>query len=303
MKNILITGAAGFIGSNLALALQVKYPDAYIVGIDDFSSGDYKNLQGFKGEIAAFDMSNPIVLTYFSGIKWDYVIHLASITDTTVTNQKEMIYTNVEGFRNALILAEHAKAPVLFASSCAVYGKRDTILEEEDKLAPVNVYGFSKVQLENLAANFHKMTGLPVCGLRFSNIYGLNEGGKFKSASMIYQIIEQYTRYERCHLFKDGNQKRDWFYIGDLISLILNCMETQANGIYNAGSGVSYSFNELSGKIAFYLKKKPEICYLENPYQGAYQEFTQTCMEKVRHELKWVPRYILDTALKEMICP
>ncbi|HEV09652.1 MAG TPA: NAD-dependent epimerase/dehydratase family protein, partial [Sulfurihydrogenibium azorense] len=103
--NILITGGAGFIGSNLALKLQRDYPDSKIVIVDDFSSANFKNLKGFKGIVYACDVSTDEIFFKLDDFKPDVIFHLASITDTTVTDQEYMIRRNVDGFKHILELA------------------------------------------------------------------------------------------------------------------------------------------------------------------------------------------------------
>lgn len=298
MNSILITGGAGFIGSNLALKIQSLHPLCKITIIDDFSTGDYKNLIGYKGDILTLDVSNPLIFNYLSGFKFDYIVHLASITNTTIKDQKEMMFSNVEGFRNILIHATATDTPVIYASSCAVYGKRNNILNENDKLAPANIYGFSKMIMENIAA---KVTSVPVCGLRFSNVFGHNEGSKGSSASMVYQIIRQLKENGWVALFEFGDQSRDWNWVENIIDQIIFCIEKKASGIYNAGSGSSYSFNGVAKSVAYELGIEPKIQYIPNPYKDSYQEYTECDMAKIYTDLGFDTKHGFFDAIKTII--
>src|ERR1051325_11571176 len=122
MRNILVTGGAGIIGSNLVLALQATHPDAQIVVVDDFRSGDFRNLQGYRGDLVAGDVSRLDWQAHFKDRVFDAIFHEASITDTTVHDQLLQTHDNVEGFRRVLNFAEPTHTPVVYASSAATYG-------------------------------------------------------------------------------------------------------------------------------------------------------------------------------------
>src|SRR5262249_10260261 len=148
------TGGAGFIGSNLALTLQAACPDARIVVVDDFRSGDFKNLPGFRGDFVAADVSRLDWEARFRARPFDAIFHEASITDTTVHDQFLQTHDNVEGFRRLLEFAAVTRAPVVYASSAATYGTGGGRMAEDLTPAPANVYAFSKVQLDNLARQY-----------------------------------------------------------------------------------------------------------------------------------------------------
>src|SRR5580698_8879161 len=141
---ILVTGGAGFIGSNLAKRL-VKDGHEVVV-LDNFSSGDFRNLVGFGGEVVSGGCDHTL-----AG-RFDAIFHQASITDTTVTDQLHMMNNNVEGFRHVLSWAAHWKAQVIWASSAAVYGNQPAPNRMTDVPNPLNVYGYSKLAMERLAA-------------------------------------------------------------------------------------------------------------------------------------------------------
>src|SRR2546421_7943691 len=116
-SNFLVTGGAGFIGSNLTLALQEKFPDARLTVIDDFRSGDFKNLRGYRGDLVAADLASLDWRMQFGEEKFDGIFHLASITDTTLHDQFPQVHDNVESFRRLLNFARPSKTRIVYASS------------------------------------------------------------------------------------------------------------------------------------------------------------------------------------------
>ena len=216
MKNILVTGAAGFIGSNLTLKLQELHPDARIVAMDDFRSGSFKNLQGFKGDFVAADVSRLDWQKQFKDLAFDAIFHEASITDTTEHDQFLQSHDNIEAFRRLLEFAEPHLTPIVYASSAATYGISSTaeVNREDQPPAPANVYAFTKVQLDNLGrAAARKSPAWRIVGLRYFNVYGPREPHKKAAASMIYQLYTQMKMGKRPRVFRGGEHKRDFVYV------------------------------------------------------------------------------------------
>src|SRR5262245_15106717 len=145
MQRILVTGGAGFIGSNLALELQERFPEADITVADDFRSGDFRNLRGFRGDFVAADLSRVDWHAQFRDAQFDAIFHEASITDTTEHNQFLQAHDNIEAFRRLLEFAGSSQVPVVYASSAATYGISSGANQETQEPAPANIYAFSKV--------------------------------------------------------------------------------------------------------------------------------------------------------------
>src|SRR5207244_4295104 len=142
--NFVITGGAGFIGSNLTLALQEKFPDARLTVIDDFRSGNFKNLAGYRGDFVAQNLARLDWREQFGDEKFDAIFHLASITDTTNHDQFEQAHDNVESFRRLLEFARPNQTRVIFASSASIYGATTETSAESTVAARAHIYAFYK---------------------------------------------------------------------------------------------------------------------------------------------------------------
>src|SRR6266571_8788420 len=147
--NFVVTGGAGFIGSNLTLALQEKFPDARLTVIDDFRSGDFKNLAGYRGDFVAQNLATLDWHDQFGDEKFDAIFHLASITDTTNHDQFEQVHDNIESFRRLLNFARPTKTRIIYASSASIYGAATEANMESNGAAPANIYSFSKAIMDN----------------------------------------------------------------------------------------------------------------------------------------------------------
>src|ERR1043165_3333235 len=248
MRNILVTGGAGFIGSNLTLTWQDKYPEAQITVVDDFRSGEFKNLRGFRGDFVTADVSRLDWHAQFKDSVFDAIFHEASITDTTVHDQNLQAHDNIEGFRKLLEFAAPSHTPVVYASSAATYGivQEAGPLNEGRPAAPANIYAFSKAQLDNLARRTAAANpSWRIVGLRYFNVYGPNEVHKKAAASMIYQHYMQMKAGKRPRVFRGGEQKRDFVYVKDVVAMTMSALGAPRNGVYNCGSGQPFSFNEI----------------------------------------------------------
>ncbi|WP_457595322.1 ADP-glyceromanno-heptose 6-epimerase, partial [Hydrogenimonas sp.] len=256
-KTILITGGAGFIGSNLAFWFQENFPEAKVVIFDLFRTGEtfsngnlrsfghYKNLQGFRGEIISGDITKKEDLARLEDFSFDYIFHEAAISDTTVSDQKIMIDTNLNAFKDLLKMAQRMGAAMIYASSGATYGNApapQTVGRED----PANIYGFSKLAMDHLAYDWMRRSDLPIVGLRYFNVYGPREFFKNKTASMVLQFGHQILAGKNPRLF-EGSDKilRDFIYIDDVIQANIKACEPKRSGVYNVGTGKARSFQDI----------------------------------------------------------
>jgi ADP-L-glycero-D-manno-heptose 6-epimerase len=297
--NFLVTGGAGFIGSNLVLTLQEKYPDARLTVIDDFRSGDFKNLRGYCGDFVAGDLAALDWRAQFGDEKFDAIFHLASITDTTVHDQFPQVHDNVESFRRLLRFARPDRTRIVYASSAATYGAATGANLETDEAAPANVYAFSKVIMDNLARRAAADDPQwKIVGLRYFNVYGPREAHKGMPASMVLHLSRQMKAGKRPRIFKHGEQKRDFVYVKDIVQGTLRALEAKESGIYNLGSGQARSFNELIAILNQSLGTNFEPEYFDNPH-AHYQNHTEADLTQVRQSLGYTSQFSLESGVAD----
>jgi len=301
MIKILVTGGAGFIGSNV-IAHLIEL--GYIVDVeDDFSSGSWRNIVK-KNVLLVFDPDYE---------EYDIIVHLASTTDTSQDNQKMVIKNNISHFQKILnSVPRHLsfKPLVIYASSASIYGKRSLdspAMKEDDDLDPDTTYAFTKFHMEKLAKDERRHYGGNVVGLRFFNVFGQNERGKGKSASMITQIYDQIEKDGVVKLFKGGHQMRDFVHVNDVSYLITSIIfehlknkKKEFQAVYNVGSGESISFNDLVKLIGKGRKFEPVIEYKESVVPW-FQAFTKADISRAKEDFNWSPQFTLEARILRYI--
>jgi ADP-L-glycero-D-manno-heptose 6-epimerase len=290
---VLVTGGAGFVGSNLAGRLVSLGHDTVV--LDDFSSASWVNLVDFIGDVLTCDLAGDISKLQ-AAKPFDVVFHQASITDTTVMDQRKMMHTNVEGFRALLDLATGWGSRVIWASSAATYGRGPAPMKESGAAAPLNVYGYSKLAMERLAERYADRLRHPIVGLRYFNVYGPGEAHKGKFASMIHQLAKLMRAGKRPRIFTDGEQKRDFVYVDDAVQANLKAMTARARGVFNVGSGAAASFNEVVEQLNRVLKTDLPPEYFENPYDF-FQTWTQADLSVARAGIGYDPQFDLSRGI------
>ena len=290
---VLITGGAGFIGCNLARRLASK--GAQVVVADDFSSAHWTNLTAFAGDVVTLDVAGDH--THLSRlVPADVILHQASITDTTVMDQRRMMHNNVEGFRAILDLAVAWKSKLIWASSASIYGQGSSPMKECQAPDPLNVYAYSKLAMERLAASYAGKLMKPIIALRYFNVYGPGEDHKGKFASMIHQLAKQMRGGKRPRIFTDGKQRRDFVYIDDVVEANMRAIQCETGGVYNVGSGHAEDFNRVVAELNRVLKTNLEPDYFANP-SGFTQDCTQADLTQSNKVLGYQSKFDLATGM------
>lgn len=309
-KNILITGGAGFIGSNLALYFQKHHPQARVCVFDKFrddtyfpngnpmSLGHFKNLLDFRGEVIVGDLTKD--LHKIKERDFDYIFHQAAISDTTATDQKLMLETNFEAFVNLYEIAKQSGAMLIYASSAGTYGNSPAPNGVGVGEVPENVYGYSKLQMDRFTRQvLEQDSEIPLIGLRYFNVYGEREFYKDKTASMILQLGLQALEHKKVRLFKHGEQLRDFVYVKDVVQANVKAIEARESGVYNVGAGKARSFNDIVTILRQHLGDF-EVEYIDNPYTF-YQNHTQADITLSEQCLSYTPRFSLEQGIEAYI--
>ena len=313
-KTILITGAAGFIGSNLCFCFQEHFPKATVVALDCFRSGEtfsngnlksfghFKNLIGFNGIVISGDINDKTLLKQLKEqYNFDYIFHQAAISDTTASEQDLMIKTNVNAYEDLLKLAIHHGANMIYASSAATYGDSDRF--EVGFEQPNNVYGFSKVMMDNVTYKYlQEGVDISIVGLKYFNVYGPREYFKNKTASMVVQFGHQILNGQTPKLF-EGSDKilRDFIYIEDVIQANIKAAHPKQSGVYNVGTGKARSFEDIVNILQKELALDNGKEYIPNPFVGQYQFFTQANIESSKENLGYEPQFSMEEGIKAYI--
>jgi len=313
-KTILITGGAGFIGSNLAFYFQKNHPDAKVVVLDSFRSGEtfsngnlksfghFKNLLGFNGEVISGNINDKeLLLDLEINYKFDYIFHEAAISDTTALEQDLMIKTNVNAYKDLLDLAIRHEANMIYASSAATYGNAESP-QRVGREAPQNVYGFSKLSMDNLSREYMKECDISIVGLRYFNVYGAGEYFKNTTASMVLQFGHQILSGKNPRLFEDSDKiLRDFIYIEDIIQANIKAMQPKKSGIYNVGTGKARSFQDIVDILQRELGTNLPCEYIPNPFIGSYQFHTEADITTTREVLGYEPAFEMEDGIKSYV--
>ena len=288
---IIVTGGAGMIGSNIVKALNEAGINDILV-VDNLKNGkkfknlvdlditDYMDRDDFLTQIMAGDDFGPI----------EAIFHEGACSATTEWDGKYMMLNNYEYSKELLHYCLDREIPFLYASSAATYGETETFVEEREYEGALNVYGYSKQQFDNYVrrlwkdAEDHGEQLSQITGFRYFNVYGPREDHKGSMASVAFHLNNQINAGENPKLFEgSGHFKRDFVYVGDVCKVNLWFLENGVSGIFNCGTGRAESFEEVAKAVVKH-HNKGEIQTIPFPehLKGAYQEFTQADLTKLR---------------------
>jgi ADP-L-glycero-D-manno-heptose 6-epimerase len=329
---IIVTGAAGFIGSCM---LQYLNEQGYtnLVIVDDFGVEQKRRNWEKKSYVHVVERYNLFDWLQLHEPKIDFVIHLGARTDTTEFDYAIHQELNVEYSQNIWNYCTQHNVPLIYASSAATYGSGELGYNDDhavvEKLHPLNPYGISKNEFDKWALQQTATSpqpspsgegGVPPfwAGLKFFNVYGPNEYHKGRMASVIFHAFNQINKDGQVKLFKshrpdfkDGEQLRDFIYVKDVVKVIGWMMGTmvngqwslEANGLYNLGTGSARSFYDLASATFHGVDKAPNIVFIDMPedIRDKYQYFTEANMQKLRNAGYTETFYSLEEGVEDYV--
>ncbi|RKR71254.1 ADP-glyceromanno-heptose 6-epimerase [Otariodibacter oris] len=283
---IIVTGGAGFIGSNIVKALN-KIGRKDILVVDNLKNGekfinlvdlditDYCDKEDFIASIIAGDELGPI----------DAIFHEGACSATTEWDGKYMMQNNYEYSKELLHYCLDRQIPFFYASSAATYGGRsDNFIEKREFESPLNVYGYSKFLFDEYVRKILPEADSPICGFKYFNVYGPREQHKGNMASVAFHLNNQILKGENPKLFAGSeNFLRDFVYVEDVAQVNIWAWQNNISGIFNLGTGNAESFKAVAEAVIDYHKKgEIEIIPFPEHLKSRYQTFTQADLTNLR---------------------
>lgn len=304
----LVTGGAGFIGSNLVELLLSKSLSVKV--IDNFSTGKWDNLRSMQKDfsdrlqVVEGDIRNlPFLEKEFLGSQG--IFHLAAIPSVqqSVTDPLTCHDANITGTLNVLLAARNQGVPrVVFASSCAIYGDSPELPKQEGMPGhPLSPYAIHKATGEQYARLFYTLYGLETYCLRFFNVFGPRQDPRSDYAAVIPRFIERMINKQRPIIYGDGEQTRDFIYVGDIVAANWAAMNATAGGgeIFNIGTGNSHSLNEL-----FHCLRNILQCEMDPQYESARSgdvRLSYADVDKAKRVLQFTASTGFETGLRNTL--
>ena len=304
-KKIVVTGGAGFIGSNIVYNI---YQNNEVTVIDDLSTGNLENIVDLienesirliKGSVTDLKLLHDS----FSDV--DYVLHQAAIPSVprSIKNPITTNKANIDGTLNVLVAARDCSVEkVIFASSSSVYGDTPTLPKVETMCpSPLSPYAITKLCGEQYCKIFHEVYGLRTTSLRYFNVYGPRQNPMSEYAAVIPKFIFSTTKGRPIEIYGDGEQTRDFTFIEDVINAnLLSCISKKSDGkALNIAGGKRISINDLANKIMKMVGREVQVVYKERREGDVKDSLADISL--ARDFIDYTPKYSLDEGLKETI--
>ena len=289
---IIVTGGAGFIGSNIVKGLNERGREDVLIVDNLTNMVKFKNIQGLKA-IDYMDKNDFIAAIKngkFDDANIEVIFHEGACSDTMEYNGKYMMENNFEYTKTLMHFALKKKIQLLYASSASTYGSGKHGFSEKPACEEaLNVYAFSKLFFDNYARRYFDAAESQIVGLRYFNVYGPQENHKGKMASMVFQMYNQWLAEKKVKLFDAygdygaGEQTRDFIYVKDVVKVNFFFWDhPELKGIYNCGTGHAHTFNTLAkGVLKYFGSGELEYVPFPEVLKGKYQSFTEADSSKL----------------------
>jgi UDP-glucose 4-epimerase len=302
-KTVVVTGGAGFIGSNLTRELS---KENHVIVIDNFSTGHLKNIQDLldsnKIELIEGSVTDlELLQKKFKNV--NYVFHEAAIPSVprSIKDPLKSNFANVNGTINTLVAAkDNHVEKVIFASSSSVYGDTPTLPKKEEmKTNPLSPYAVSKLAGEYYCQVFSEVYSLSTISLRYFNVYGAFQDQHSEYAAVIPKFIISILNDKSPTIYGDGMQTRDFTFINDVINANILAAECKTTGIFNIAGGKRISINDLAKSIMTICRKNIKVVYKDPRYGDIKHSLAD--IENAKEKLNYKPKFKIKDGLKETI--
>ncbi len=308
---IVVTGGAGFIGSNLVHELN-ETGQSDILVVDNLTAAEkFRNL--VRARITDYQDKEDFAKALRGSSAWldqiEVVLHQGACSSTMESDGRYMLRNNYQYSKELLEFCLERKIPFIYASSAAVYGAGSPFREEPGTENPLNVYGYSKALFDSLVLRLLPGAASQVVGLRYFNVYGPREAHKGAMASIVLQLDDQLSRGDKVRLFgptrgyEAGEQRRDFIFVKDVVRVALWFWSNpDKSGIFNCGTGSSRTFNEVASQV-IRTRGHGEIEYIPFPdsLRGHYQSYTEADLTQLR-ECGYSPEFVpLEEGIREYL--
>ncbi|MFA4851944.1 MAG: NAD-dependent epimerase/dehydratase family protein [Bacteroidales bacterium] len=303
IKNILITGGAGFIGSNLARILTQEY-NFKVTIFDDFFTGSEENIRGLSAEVIKASVLDETALKKHVNNK-DIVFHLAARNIiASIKNPLDDMNTNIRGTYNVLTECKIANVKkTVYASTSSIYGNSKQIPINEDETPNfLNFYSVSKYAGEGYTKIFYEQYDLPVCIVRYSNVYGTNQSASNPYCGVVGKFINLALQNKPLEIHGDGEQTRDYTFVDDACRATIHAaLDPKSIGdVFNIGTGTETSVNLLSSTIIKLSNSNSKIVHIDKREIDNIRRRVLN-IEKIRYKLKFFPVYTLNEGIQKTI--
>ncbi|HJJ30034.1 MAG TPA: SDR family oxidoreductase [Methanocorpusculum sp.] len=297
----LITGGAGFIASHIAEELIHQKHD--VILLDDMSAGNVKNIQSdaefIQGSVTNKALLDDICKTH----DIEGIFHLAAVASVQKSIEDPCLVheVNATGTLNILCAAkEHSIRKVVLSASAAAYGDNPVFPKREDMLPePLSPYAVSKITGEMYCKNFADLFGVQTVALRYFNVFGPRQDPNAEYAAVIPKFTERILHGKRPIIFGDGKQTRDFVFVKDVVQANILAMNSHISGLYNVGTGIQTSLNDLAGMIMRAAGVSSEIIY-EAARPGDIR-YSVADITKAGKELGYAPKYSIEDGIRETV--
>jgi len=296
----LITGGAGFIGSNLVKAFVSRGEDVLVV--DNLSTGNLENLSSVKDKIEFLELNSGDVLDNVQPEEIKGIFHLGIPSSSPMYKANHnLVGEAINEFIKILELAKKSGCKVVYASSSSIYNGNEPPFKENINIVPTDFYTEARYSMERLAEMYHNLYNVSSIGLRLFSVYGLGEKFKGMYANLVSQFLWAMQKGERPLIYGDGSQTRDFTFVDDIARAFMLAMEfSQGLNIFNVGTGQNYDLNQLVKTLNKVLGSNIESLYQENPIKN-YIPQTLADTQKAKDILKFETEYSLEQGIMKML--